>query len=147
MKYSIAKPGRIFVVRLEDGDILHEQIEELARRENITAASCVAVGGIDAGSTLIVGPADGRAEVMNPMPLEVDNVREIAGTGTIFPDEDGNPVLHMHIACGRKDHTVTGCVRSGVKVWQVMEVIIHELTGCNSRRVLDEATGFKLLQP
>ncbi|MDY6863052.1 MAG: DUF296 domain-containing protein, partial [Thermodesulfobacteriota bacterium] len=28
MKYSQAKPGRIFVIRLEDGDIIHEEIEK-----------------------------------------------------------------------------------------------------------------------
>jgi predicted DNA-binding protein with PD1-like motif len=27
MRFSEAKPGRIFVIRLEDGDVLHECIE------------------------------------------------------------------------------------------------------------------------
>lgn len=27
MKYSEAKQGRIFVIRLEDGDIVHEELE------------------------------------------------------------------------------------------------------------------------
>ena len=31
MKYSEAKQGRTFIIRLEDGDILHEKIEEFAR--------------------------------------------------------------------------------------------------------------------
>ena len=31
MKYSEAKPGRIFVIRLEDGDIVHEAIESFAK--------------------------------------------------------------------------------------------------------------------
>jgi predicted DNA-binding protein with PD1-like motif len=53
----------------------------------------------------------------------------------------------MHLACGRKDRTVTGCVRRGVKVWQVMEIILWELTGTDAKRVLDPATGFELLQP
>ena len=29
MKYSEAKPGRIFIIRLEDGEIIHEEIEKL----------------------------------------------------------------------------------------------------------------------
>jgi predicted DNA-binding protein with PD1-like motif len=33
MKYSEAKPGRIFVLRLEDGDILHESVETFAREQ------------------------------------------------------------------------------------------------------------------
>ena len=27
MKYSEAKQGRVFIIRLEDGDVLHESIE------------------------------------------------------------------------------------------------------------------------
>ncbi|MCF8076012.1 MAG: DNA-binding protein [Desulfotignum sp.] len=58
-----------------------------------------------------------------------------------------NPVLHMHLACGRGDTTVTGCVRKGVTVWQMMEVILYELTGARGVRKTDEVTGFAMLVP
>ncbi len=147
MKYSQAKPGRIFVVRLEDGEIVHEKLEAFAAREKIRAAALVAVGGVDAGSKLVVGPEDGRAHPPRPMGAMLDNVHEISGTGTIFPDDKGNPVLHMHMACGRERDTVTGCVRTGVKVWQVLEVIILELADSTAARLPDKATGFHLLIP
>ena len=147
MKYSEAKQGRIFVIRLEDGDILHEEIEKFAEEKSIHAGMLVAVGGVDKGSRLIVGPEDGRAEKINPMQLLLDNVSEITGSGTLFRDDAGQPILHMHIACGREDKTVTGCVRSGVKVWHVMEIILIELTNSTAVRKMDETTGFKLLQP
>ena len=147
MKYSEAKQGRIFVIRLEDGDILHEEIEKFAREKNINAASLIAVGGIDKGSKLVVGPEDGRAENINPVIHVIDNVCEIAGTGTIFPDDEGNPILHMHIACGREDKTITGCVRTGVKIWHVLEIILYEITDTTATRSFEKATGFKLLQP
>lgn len=147
MKYSQAALGRVFVVRLEDGDILHEQLEALALREEIRSAAVLVVGGADLGSRLITGPEDGRAAVINPMQTVLDNVHEAAGTGTIFPDDNGKPVLHLHMACGREDQTVTGCVRAGVKIWQVMEAVVIELTGCTAQRLLDPVTGFKLLQP
>ena len=35
--------------------------------------------------------------------------------------------LHMHLATGRKESSITGCVRKGVKVWQIVEVVIFEL--------------------
>jgi len=148
MLYSQAKPGRIFVIRLEDGDILHESIENFAREKSITAAMVTAVGGADKGSRLITGPEDGRAaDRIVPMEYVLDNVYEVTGCGTLFPDEDGNSTLHMHLACGRREHTITGCVRAGVKVWQVLEVIITELTDCSARRCLDIATGFHLMRP
>ena len=147
MKYSEAKHGRIFIIRLEDGDILHEAIEGFAREKGINAASLIALGGADKGSRLIVGPKDGRASTIIPMPHELSDVHEISGTGTLFPDDEGNPSLHMHIACGRKEKTVTGCVRDGVKVWHVMEVILYELLESSASRILDNTTGFKLLRP
>jgi hypothetical protein len=30
-------------------------------------------------------------------------------------------MLHMHMACGRNTDTITGCIRNGVTVWQVIE--------------------------
>jgi len=147
MKYSEAKQGRVFVIRLEDGDILHEEIEKFAQEKNINAASLIAVGGVDKGSKLVVGPEEGRAENLNPMIHIIDDVCEIAGTGTIFPDDDENPVLHMHIACGREDKTITGCVRTGVKTWHILEVVLYEITETTATRSFEKATGFKLLQP
>lgn len=147
MKYSEAKAGRIFVIRLEDGEILHEVIERFAKDHCILAGALIAVGGADTGSRIITGPAEGRSKPVIPMETILDNVHEISGTGTLFPDDAGNPVLHMHMACGRNDETITGCVRSGVKVWHVMEVILYELTGTKAARRTDAATGFKLLSP
>jgi predicted DNA-binding protein with PD1-like motif len=147
MKHAEAKPGRVFVIRLEDGDILHESIERFAVDHGIGSASLIAVGGVDAGSRLVVGPQDGRAATIVPMEHVLDNVAEVAGVGTLFPDETGHPVLHMHLACGREDRTVTGCVRRGVKVWQVLELVLSELVDCPAVRRLDPVTGFALLQP
>ena len=147
MRYSQAKQGRIFIVRLEDGDIVHEEIEKFSREKFIKAAALIILGGADKGSKLIVGPEHGRREPIIPMEHILDNVHEIAGTGTIFPDEKGKPVLHMHIACGRKTSSVTGCVRKGVKVWHIMEVILFELVDTTAVRAFEPTTEFELLKP
>jgi predicted DNA-binding protein with PD1-like motif len=147
MKYTEAKQGRIFVIRLEDGDILHEEIEKFAEEKSIKAASVIAVGGADRGSRIIVGPENGRQIPVNPMSHIIEDVHEICGTGTIFPDESGKPVLHMHIACGRRDSALVGCVRDGVKIWHILEIIIMELTDTTAVRKFDNSTGFALLDP
>jgi len=134
-------------MRLEDGDILHEPLEQFAGEKDLRAATVIAVGGADKGSKLIVGPEDGRAEKIVPMDHELGGVHEVAGVGTIFPNESGEPVLHMHVAAGRKDSSVTGCVRRGVKTWQVLEVVIRELIESPAVRKHDPVTGFELLQP
>jgi predicted DNA-binding protein with PD1-like motif len=147
VQYSEARQGRVFVVRLEDGDILHEEIEKLARNESILAAAVIVVGGADAGSRLVVGPEQGRSVPITPMAHALDDVHELIGVGTIFPDEHGNPVFHSHVSAGRGGTAVTGCIRAGVKVWNVMEAIVTELVGSTGRRVLDSRTGFELLRP
>jgi len=147
MKYSEAKRGRTFVIRLEDGDIVHEEIERFAREQSISAGMLIIIGGADENSKLIVGPQQSRGGPVVPMEYLLDNVHEVAGTGTLFPDESGSPVLHMHMACGRKDSTVTGCVRRGVKVWHVMEVVLFELVESTAVRKFDDAIGFQLLEP
>jgi predicted DNA-binding protein with PD1-like motif len=147
MKYSQAKPGRIFVIRLEDSDIVHEAIEAFAREQAISAAALLILGGADKGSRLVVGPEDGQSRPVIPMGLILENVHEAAGVGTLFPDDEGNPILHLHMACGRNGDTVTGCVRTGVKVWHVMEAVMFELANSTGVRRPDEAIGFKLLQP
>lgn len=147
MKYSEAKQGRIFVIRLEDGDIVHDEIERFASEKSIVAASLIIVGGADQKSKFVVGPQEGRTTPVVPMEHVLDEVHEIAGVGTLFPDDEGNPVLHMHMACGRKSATITGCIRQGVRVWHVMEVILFELADTTGVRTHDSETGFKLLQP
>ena len=147
MKFSEAKPGRVFVIRLEDGDIVHEEIENFAKAHHIKAASLIVLGGADAQSCLVTGPEKGRAEEIIPKTHLLDNVHEVSGTGTLFPNMDGEPVLHMHMACGRGFSTVTGCIRNGVKVWHVMEIILQELLDTTGERKKDAATGFDLLNP
>ncbi len=147
MKYSEAGPGRIFTIRLEDGDILHKEIEAFAKQKQIKAASLIVLGAADVGSILVTGPLQARTKEIVPKTHMLDNVHEVTGTGTLFPDETGEPVLHLHMACGRGFSTVTGCVRRGVKVWHVMEVILQELTGSSGIRKKDVVTGFDLLIP
>ncbi len=147
MKFSQVNQGRTFVLRLEDGETVHEEIEKFAIEHAIQAAALIIVGGAGKGSKLIVGPESGDLFPVKPMAHILDEAHEIAGTGTLFPDEEGTPLLHMHMACGRRDATVTGCIRNGVKVWQIMEVVLFEFVGVSGRRVLDANLGFKLLIP
>lgn len=147
MKFSQASSGRVFILRLEDGEVILKVIEQFAAEHHVTAASVIVVGGADSGSKLVVGPEDGRGETLQPMTKILNDVHEVSGSGTLFCDEAGTPILHMHMACGRNDDTITGCIRTGVKVWQVLEVIIHEIVDSSAKRVLEQPLGLKLLSP
>ncbi len=136
--------GRVFVLRLEDRDSIPGSIEEFASTHGIKRAFCLALGGI-AGGTLVTGPEDGAARPITPTVTAIENVHELAAVGTIFPSVDEIPRLHMHGAVGREGATRTGCVRQGLEVWQVCEVVIVEILGIAMERVLDVATGFEML--
>jgi predicted DNA-binding protein with PD1-like motif len=51
----------------------------------------------------------------------------------------------MHMACGRQDQTTTGCIRAGVRTWQILEVVLFELVGTSGLRRKDPHLGFSLL--
>jgi predicted DNA-binding protein with PD1-like motif len=75
----------------------------------------------------------------------VREAHEVLGLGTLYPDEDGVPVLHMHAALGRDGETLTGCIRPGLDVWLVGEVIIMEIEGSELLRKQDAQYGLCLL--
>jgi predicted DNA-binding protein with PD1-like motif len=145
VKATEGKLGRVFVLRLEDGDQVPDVIERFAAQEGISVAHVILVGGLGSGS-VVVGPRDSAALPPDPMLLPVDAAHEVAGVGVIAPDDRGRPVLHMHAALGRSGQTITGCVRPGVKVWLVGEVVIYEILGACAVRRPNAATGFNLLE-
>jgi uncharacterized protein len=146
MDCTEAKLGRIFVLRLHDKEVLHQTIETFATEKKIAHAMCFFLGGARENSKLVVGPKDGNAPAPNPMVTFLLGVHEACGAGTIIPDEQGTPKLHMHASFGRENHAVTGCVRAGVDVWLIGEVVVLELLGLSAQRVKDQKTGFELLE-
>ena len=100
MKASEGKIGRVFVIRLEDGDVIPACIESFAAEKKISTGQVILVGGIGGGQ-VVVGPR--RSDEMPPesMLLPVDGVHEIVGAGTIAPDKKGKPSLHIHASLGR----------------------------------------------
>ena len=144
MQWSQASLGRVFILRLTDGDRLPDCLEAFAAERGLKQAFCAMLGGIGSGR-LIVGPEDGDASPAIALQHVLAGVHEAAALGTIFPDEEGAPRLHMHGAMGRQGETRTGCLRAGVEVWKIGEVIILELTGAELCRRRDPATGFEML--
>jgi predicted DNA-binding protein with PD1-like motif len=145
MKASEGKIGRVFVLRLEDGDKVPECIERFAAEKGIKAGQVILIGGIGGGE-VVVGPRKSDEMPPDPMLLPVDGAHEVVGVGIIAPDKDGKPVLHIHASLGRAGRTLTGCLRPGVKTWLVGEAIIYEITGTKAKRLPDLKSGFDLME-
>lgn len=146
MKACEGQVGRVFVIRLEAGDVVPECIERFAEDNGVSVGQVVLVGGIGGGK-VVVGPQSSEEMPPQPMLLPVDGAHEVLGIGVLAPDENGKPILHIHGALGRSGQTMTGCLRPGVTTWLVVEAILYEILGTKVTRVMDKESNFALLEP
>jgi len=144
MKYTTGSVGRVVTIRFEEDDPIYESIATVAQQEKIECGVFWVIGGVKNGG-VVVGPSDDR---MPPVPVveHFKDPREIAGIGTIFPDESGTPSLHMHATIGKGEKVITGCPRKGLDCWLVTEAVIMEMTGVKAKRLKHERSGFSLLE-
>jgi predicted DNA-binding protein with PD1-like motif len=145
MQYGEGRLGRVFVLRLTEGELLNDTIEAFARERQIAGALVLYLGGARDGSRVVVGPEAGRGEAVVPLVHALSGIQEVLAVGTLFLNEAGEPALHMHAAAGREGGATVGCTRAGVEVWLVGEVVLLEILGSAARRSLDSQTGFQLL--
>ena len=145
MRSTEGRLGRVFILRLEDGDVVPECIERFAAEQGVSHGQVVLLGGIGGGQ-VVVGPRDSDAMPPEPMLLPVDGTHEVAAVGVLAPGDSGRPALHIHGALGRSGQTLTGCLREGVRTWVVLEAVLYEIVGAQATRCMDPATGFPLLQ-
>src|SRR4030042_4383559 len=112
MKASEGKIGRVFVLRLEDGDMVPACIESFAVEKGIKVGHVILIGGIGEGQA-VGGPRKSDEMPPDPMLLPIEGAHEVAGLGIIAPDKEGKPKLHIHAAMGRAGKTLPGCLRDG----------------------------------
>ncbi len=143
MQYTKGTIGRIFLLKFKDDDILIKELERLARKERLKAATLVFIGALKKGD-LVTGP---KKPVIPPEPnwVKFDNAWEVMGIGTIFTNRKG-PQIHIHTAMGKRAKTLTGCVRKDSKVFLVIEAIVLELKGVKASKDIDQKTGLNLLK-
>ena len=146
MKACEGRIGRVFVIRLEDGDVVPKCIENFAEEKGVLVGQAILVGGIGGGD-IVVGPRCSEELPPEPMLLPIDGAHEVVGVGVLAPGKDGKPTLHIHAALGRAGRTMSGCLRQGVATWLVGEVILYEILGAKVLRIHDKQSGFELLEP
>lgn len=146
MQSTEAQLKRVFVLRLQDGDQIPCVLEQFAAEKKVSSALCFFIGGANDNSRVVVGPRKGNQMPPEPMITLLKGVHETCGIGTIFTNGNGKPKLHMHTSFGRNEKTVTGCVRLGVDVWQIGEVVMLELACEKACRAKNMETGFEFLE-
>lgn len=143
MKFREMTRGRIFVLKLEDGDMVKQTMERFAAEHGIRSACFTIDGTVAAGSEFVVGlRREGKR--YEPIVYSSDEDSEFFGVGTIFSGKvDGKPVIHLHGSIGRNGRAVTGCFRESVKVSMAMEVVLQEVLGDGLSRDYDPVCGVR----
>jgi uncharacterized protein len=137
MQYTEGKIGRVFVVRIDDGEDMLLSLRQFIMDKNIQAGSIHFLGALMNGR-MVTGPEE---PVIPPVPHFVmfEGGWEIFGVGTIYPGE-GGPHIHYHASVGRSGHALTGCLREKAVTYLIVEAVIIEFNGLTARREFDEKT-------
>jgi predicted DNA-binding protein with PD1-like motif len=135
MQYTEGQIGRVFVVRIDDGEDMLLSLRQFITDKNIRAGSITFLGALMTGR-MVTGPEE---PVIPPVPHFVmfEGGWEVFGLGTIYPGE-GGPHIHYHASVGRSGHALTGCLREKAITYLIVEAVITEFTGLIARREFDE---------
>ena len=143
MKYTKGSLGRVFLLKFENNDILTDNLSLFVKKERIKAAAMIFIGALRKGD-LVTGP---KKPVIPPQPNKVvfKDGWEVMGIGTVFVNSRA-PQIHIHGSMGKKNKSLTGCVRGKSRVFLVIEAVVFELKGIKASKDIDPRTGLNLLK-
>jgi predicted DNA-binding protein with PD1-like motif len=142
MQYTEGQLGRVFVVRIDDGEDMLVSLRQFINDKSVYAGSILFLGALMEGR-MVTGPEE---PVIPPIPHFVmfEGGWEVFGIGTIYPGEDGGPYIHYHASVGRSGHALTGCLREKAITYLIVEAVVLEFTGLSARREFDKKTQVHL---
>lgn len=142
MQYSEGSLGRVFVLRIDDGEDLLESIQKFVKEKCVKSGMMLFLGAMKDGRA-VTGP---EKPVIPPTPHfeTFDSAWEVFGMATVYPSATGLKI-HMHSSVGRGRAALVGCIRDKASVYLIVEAVLIEFSGLNARRELDEKTGLYLL--
>lgn len=144
MQYSEGRLGRVFVIRLEDGEDLIGSIQRFVAKKGVATGMIHFLGALREGR-LITGPQDQPTIPPGPPFVEdLEGAWETFGMATVYPGDGGEPMIHIHASAGHDDRALTGCLRERATTYLVVEAVVFEFLGLEARRSLDERSGLRL---
>ena len=141
MQYTEGQLGRVFFVRIDDGEDMLISLRKFIDDKSIRAGSILFLGALMNGR-MVTGPEE---PVIPPVPHFVmfEGGWEVFGIGTIYSGE-GGPHIHYHASVGRSGHALTGCIREQAITYLIVEAVILEFIGLSARREFDKKTQVHL---
>lgn len=136
MEYG--KFGDTYLVRLDRGEEILEQLEALARRENIALATVQALGAVD---RFTVGAYDTAKQEYKANEF-AGSFEIVSLTGTI-DQKDGRFYAHLHMSAGDVRGRVFGGHLNKARISATCEMAVRVLPG-RVNREKDPETGLNL---
>lgn len=137
MDYRKGSIGRVFAVRMDNGDDVLNELSGLAVKENIKSAFFMMLGAMDRAE-LVTGPKEKAIP-----PVEVwsafNDVRQIIGVGNIIR-ENNTPKIHLHAVAGSSKEMIMGCVRKTTQAFMYLDICIIEMD-IPAERIYDKNMG------
>jgi hypothetical protein len=134
------KSGRVHVVRLDKGEPVLASLHEYLGRRKILGGSIVGLGAVE---TAEIGYFDPQRQAYDR--TTIPEARELLSLVGTISRLDGAPFVHAHVTLAGPDHSVVGGHLFEARVAVTGEFVIDEAP-IASGRVLDDATGLKLLR-
>jgi hypothetical protein len=144
MRYTEARLGRVFYVRVDHGEDLLETLQTFVTEKGIRSGIIQFLGAVEEGR-IVTGP---RKPVLPPVPTyeSYEGGWELVGLATITPGPD-RPHLHYHASAGRGREALTGCLREKAATYIIVEAVVMEILGTRIERRFDPTTGLDLPLP
>ncbi|MCD6427079.1 MAG: DNA-binding protein [Caldisericaceae bacterium] len=100
----IKEGNNIISIRMEDGEDFFESLKTVCK--NYKVESGIILNGIGMLRNLTIGYWDGAKYVNEEVKEPVELVSMQGNIGTT--ENDGDPIIHIHIAVAKSDHNVIG---------------------------------------
>jgi len=141
MQYSEGRMGRIFVLRVDHGEDLIEELGRFLAGHQISHAMVHFLGALSQGK-MVTGP---EYLILPPDPHfeRFEGGWEVFGIATVYPGETG-PQIHLHGTVGRGREVLTGCLREEAGAYLIVEAVIMEIAGLKATKRHDSRIGLSL---
>jgi uncharacterized protein len=133
------RDGNGWLLRLDDGQELFDELSAFAAREEIRAGAIAF--GIGMFRRATIGYWDGRQY----RPRELTVPHEVVGLHGTIARADGRPSVHLHAALAGPDHGLVGGHLMQATVGVLQELLLRTFPGRTFGRPMAESFGLRML--
>ena len=133
---------RTYAVVLETGDEVMSCLQRFVRAERIRAAQLTAIGALS-DVVLMYFDWDKKEYLRIPVTEQVEVASLI---GDVAQGPDGEPSLHIHLVCGKRDGSAVAGHLATAHVRPTLEVVLTESPG-HLAKTKDAESGLALIDP